>query len=82
MGVLVERVAHIDLGKTFGQSGHELVMDAFRYDDTRGRRATLAGGVEAGVGCCLNCNAEVRIIQNHERVLATHFKLEFTVERQ
>jgi hypothetical protein len=63
----------------FNGGGNELVVDALRHDDARRRRAALAGGEEGRIDDRFHSDVEIGVIQNHDRILAAHFKLEATI---
>ena len=57
--------------------GNEPVMDPLGHNDARRSRAPLAGREEAAVDRRFHGDSQIGIIQNDERILATHLQLEF-----
>ena len=66
-------ITHGCLSQTLDQAGHKAVVNTFRHNQTRGRCATLACGIESAIQRAFDRVFQIRIVQNDQRVLTTHF---------
>ena len=75
----LQRVVDHDALQFFSDGADESVVDALGYDQTRGRRATLAGREEGAVDGAIHRNRQIGVVQHDKRVLAAHFELELAI---
>ena len=78
----IEAVADFQLARPFNEPVQERLVHALMHDDAAGCRAALSRGAETAPQTSVDRQVEVRVLHDHDDVLAAHLEVHLLERRR